>query len=157
MIASLALMIWLAAAQDARAEPASPDRPIPAMPSFPPCSLAGATLVEHKTDLPADARTELDRLFAPIHGIADAGTFFNSTDVTTDDSPQARFLRAYHVQNIWFVWYERGGIGLERLVIALAPANETGKVVLRAQPGSNFVGNLCAGMKGYLSGARSAG
>ncbi len=157
MTAAFALLVWLATTQDARTAPVLPDRPIPPMPLFAPCSLEGAALVEHKTDLPAGARTELDRFFTPIHGIADAGEFFNSTDVITDNSPQSRFLRAYNVRDIWFIWYERGGIGLERSIIALAPANEAGKAVLRAQPGSNFVGNLCADMKAYLAGARSAG
>lgn len=113
--------------------------------------------MERKADLPPQAASELERLFRPIHGIAEAGEYFERTDVISNKAPQARFIRAYHVRDIWFVWYERGGIVLSTSTLALVPmtAGATGDKVLRYAAGSGFRGDLCAGSKAFIAGARS--
>ena len=130
------------------------------MPRFAPCKFRKrAILVERKSDLPPAALLELTRLFVSIGGIADAGEFFESSDAPTSNAPTARFIRAYFVQSTWFIWFERGGIALTRSTVALTETRDdkTGPTVLRATPGSHFVGDLCAGSNAFLSGARSAG
>jgi len=134
--------------------------PIPDTPEPPACSFErSATLVTRKTDLPAAAIAELDRLFETAHGIAEASDYFEVTDsVSVSDAPRARFLRAYGVGELWFVWFERGGIGLSRHVFALGPRRgDDGKIGLHALPGSYFAGDLCAASRAYLAGVRSAG
>jgi hypothetical protein len=128
--------------------------------NLPPCAFdGGAVLVERKGDLPTEASLEIERLFAPIGGIAEAGTFFESSDAATTDAPSARFIRAYHIGDVWIIWFERGGVGLSAHTVALEPETDesTGKQVLRAAPGSSFQGDLCAGSKAFVAGARSAG
>ncbi|AQR74484.1 hypothetical protein [Sphingomonas sp. LM7] len=134
--------------------------PIPAMPAFPACSFdQTAKLVERKTDLPATAAAELERFFQGTQGIAEAGDYFESTDnIRFSDAPRARFVRAYGVGKFWFVWFERGGIGLSRQVVALGPwRGDDGKIGLYTLPGSHFSGDLCAASKAYLAGVRNAG
>lgn len=133
---------------------------IPPMPDLPTCTFdRPATVVARKAELPPEAVAELDRLFKFNRGIVEAGLYFEASDsVLVPNAPRARFLRAYGVGEIWFIWYEVGGIGLQRNVIALMPLRgDDGQIALRAAPGSNFSGDLCAASKGYLSGARSAG
>jgi hypothetical protein len=128
--------------------------------SVPPCVFeGGATLAKSKSDLPPEALSELTRLFAPIGGLADTNEFFNASDVVTKTAPRARFIRAYHVRNIWIVWFERGGIALDRSTVALLPTADQGstRTMFRATGGSSFHGNLCAGSKAFLNGARSGG
>jgi hypothetical protein len=134
--------------------------PIPAMPEFPACSFdRPAKLAERKTDLPAAVIAELERLFRSAHGIAETGDYFEATDnIRFSDAPRARFIRAYGVGAYWFVWFERGGIGLSQHVVALGPwRGDDGKIGLYALPGSFFSGDLCAASKAYLGGVRSAG
>lgn len=178
MIVSLALLIASAGSQHSAAPPTSDalltsalptaylqrtamqDRLVPEMPRFAPCKFEQrAILVERKSELPPEALLELTRLFAPIGGIADAGEFFESSDAATSNAPTARFIRAYFVQNTWFIWFERGGVALTRSTVALTETHgeKTGTTVLRAAPGSHFSGDLCAGSNAFLSGARSAG
>jgi len=46
-----------------------------------------------------------------VSPIADIGSPFNSTDAVTDPSlPFRRLIRAGHLGDDWFVWYEHGGI-----------------------------------------------
>ncbi|MEI6254663.1 MAG: hypothetical protein WCP30_17845 [Mycobacteriaceae bacterium] len=60
--------------------------------------------VSSVTQMPAALRT----LISPI---ADVGAPFNSTDAVTDPSlPFRRMIRAGHLGDDWFVWYEHGGI-----------------------------------------------
>ena len=69
------------------------------------CTLtAPVAEVSSVTQLPAALRN----LISPI---ADVGAPFNSTDAVTDPSlPFKRMIRAGHVGDDWFVWYEHGGI-----------------------------------------------
>ena len=56
------------------------------------------------TQLPAALRT----LVGPI---ADVGAPFSSGDAVSDPSlPFRRMIRAGHKGDVWFVWYEHGGI-----------------------------------------------
>lgn len=147
------------APQDGRA-PAPSAQSAPPAKQLPSCVFeGGAALIERKADLPAEASSELDRLFAQIGGIAEAGQFYESSDVQMTKGPKARFIRAYHVGDLWFVWFERGGIGVSSYTLALAPSLEdaSGRKVLKMAPGSSFQGDLCAGSKAFIAGARSGG
>lgn len=131
----------------------------PEMPNIAPCLFDEPDLrVERKSGLPPEVLAGVVRAFAPTR-IADAGEYFESTDVVSGKYPQARFLRAYFVRDTWFLWYERGGIALSRFSIAFIQMRdaETRTMVWAPAPGSLFVNNLCAGAKAYLLGARSAG
>jgi hypothetical protein len=132
----------------------------PAMPEFPECRFdRTARLVERLADLPAPVRSEMGRLFESAGGIADAGDYFEASDSAISNAPTARFLRAYFVQDSWLIWFERGGVGLGRHMMAMAERRDdkTGGLVMRTVPGSHFATDLCAGSKAYLMGARSAG
>ena len=133
--------------------------PPPEMPSVAPCVFDEPDLrVERKSGLPSEVLAGVAKAFAPT-GIADAGEYFESTDVISGKYPRARFLRAYFVRDTWFLWYERGGIALSRFSIAFIQMRDarTRAMVWAPAPGSMFVDNLCAGTKAYLSGARSPG
>ena len=154
MILSLALVVASLGAQP------TPSPSAPPMPQYPPCDFGQpARLVERMAALPAPVRAELERLFATANGIAEAGAFFESSDAYSGNPPTARFIRAYFVADTWFVWFERGGIGVERNVVALAETDDrdTRTRVVRAVPGSLISTNLCAGSKAFLTGARSVG
>ncbi|MBO9621762.1 MAG: hypothetical protein J7500_03525 [Sphingomonas sp.] len=132
--------------------------PIPPMPNLSPCAFERpARLVERKDALPAEAIQELDRLFRSNKGIAEAGAYFEASDsIQIPDAPRSRFLRAYLVGDTWFIWFETGGIGLSRQVVALQPRRrDDGVVQLYAVPGSLFSGDLCAAGKAFLAGVRS--
>lgn len=108
--------------------------------------------------LPRQVAAELARFFGPAGGLADAGGAFNSTDVVEDRGvPQRRFVRAYLVRDVWLIWYEHGGIGHHLHTLALTKARDgaSGATVFRATPGSNFTGDLCAGSRAFLAGART--
>ncbi|MBY0284281.1 MAG: hypothetical protein K2W81_09995 [Sphingomonas sp.] len=129
-------------------------RPIPLAPNLGACVLGrGSVLIRRKTELPKEAVRELDRLFVQARGLAEAGEYFENTDAPLTNAPSARFIRAYHVDDVWFIWFERSG----RFTLALSPHHDeaTGARVFRLVPGSQFVDNLCAGTKAFLSGARS--
>jgi hypothetical protein len=56
--------------------------------------------------------------------MAPRGGDFNATDVITNPkAPGRRFIRAGHAGDIWFLWYEHGGIAYTKniAVIALKP------------------------------------
>lgn len=153
MLPTVILFALLLASMNA-ATPMSATQHIPSAPNLAPCVLGrGAVLVHRKADLPKEAIRELDRLFVPARGLAEAGNYFENTDAPASGAPNARFIRAYHVRNMWFVWIERSG----RFTLTLAPQRDpaTGGRVFRLVPGSQFVDNLCAGTKAFLSGARS--
>jgi hypothetical protein len=42
-------------------------------------------------------------------GMAERGAFFNKFDALQRYAPTARFIRAGHVRQVWFIWYESGG------------------------------------------------
>ena len=83
---------------------------------WPPCTLAHqAEFFERLEDMPAPIRADVHRRLGDIAGPGEA---FNSTDVVSDDTPNRRFLRGVRSGNSWFVWYEHGGVGLHRHVLA---------------------------------------
>ncbi|MFZ5747052.1 MAG: hypothetical protein ACOY45_05265 [Pseudomonadota bacterium] len=133
--------------------------PTPPMPDLPACSRGASwQMVARKADLPPDVLAVLDTSFAQTHGIAEAGSDFEAGDSIVTDFPQARFLRAYRIGNQWFIWFERGGAGLSRYLLGIGdvPAG-SGRHETGVLPGSHFTGDLCAGMRACLAGARSAG
>lgn len=133
--------------------------PIPAMPEFPACSFEqSAKVAARKTDLPAAALAEVEGFLQGTQGIA-AGDYFDSSgSFRISDTPRARFVRAYGVGKLWFVWFERGGIGLSRQVVALGPGHgDDGEIGLYALPGSHFSADLCAASEACLARVRSAG
>jgi hypothetical protein len=152
LILSFASLIIHAISSDAGSE----DRVVPAVPDLRPCVLEhGSVQVRRKAVLPREVTIELDRLMADARGVAEAGEYFENTDAPVSSAPSARFIRAYHVRNVWFIWLERGGYQ----TVALAPRHDatTGASTFRVVPGSHFVGDLCAGTKAFFLGARSAG
>ena len=138
------------------------DRDLSAIPPPPACSFEGGAIVaERLSDLPQAVRDEIERQFGFSHGMAEAGEPYHWNDVqtATDRRPQARFVRAYLTQGIWFLWFDLGGIGIQRQSVAMREVRNraTGELVVRTQPGSRFVGDLCVGAKAYLAGARTLG
>lgn len=136
------------------------ERHHPDMPPVPPCAFAShAKEVSSLAELPEQVRTEITRLFKGGGGIADSGGEFNSTDVIEDKAvPHNRFLRAYLTNDVWFVWWEAGGIVHTLYTLALTRRREEGQAsaIFRVAPGIGFTGNLCAGSKAFLDGARAA-
>lgn len=133
----------------------------PAPPNLPACTFdMPARRVDKLSDLPGPIRAEVNRFFsAASGGLAEAGTRFIPTDYIDDPTvPRRRFIRAYFVRDVWFIWYEQGGFASNYMMVALTrQAAEEGPARHLAMPGSRFVGNLCAGSKAFLNGARSAG
>lgn len=132
---------------------------IPAPPNLPDCAFdAPARRVDKLRDLPGPIRAEVSRFFgAASGGLAEAGTMFIPTDYIDDPTaPRRRFIRAYFVRDVWFIWYEQGGFASSYMMVALTRQSaDEGPARHLATPGSRFVGNLCAGSKAYLTGARS--
>lgn len=61
-----------------------------------------------------DSSAREDAKFEWHHVMARRDENFTSTDVVTGDYPLRRFIRAGHVGNEWFVWFERGGIAYSK-------------------------------------------
>lgn len=146
---------------------ASPDsaawqeRHFPDVPKVPVCTFVSpAKEIGSLAELPEQVRTEVTRFFKAGGGLADANSEFNSTDVVDDRAvPQRRFIRAYLTDDIWFIWWEAGGIVHSLYTLALTRQRQEGgnSPVFRAAPGSVFIGNLCAGSRAFLTGVRAAG
>jgi len=63
-----------------------------------------------------DAKFEWHIVMAP------RGSFFNSTDAIVPGFPSRRFVRAGHMGQEWFVWYETGGIAyFKNMLLAHVP------------------------------------
>ncbi len=156
------MLIWLSSALAASALQPAPARDHSDLPKPPACEFAGgAVQVDRLSDLPPHVRIAVDRLFAPMNGMAEAGRPYNWTDViaSSDLSPRTRFVRAYFTGNIWFIWYDAGGVGIMRQTIGIGEFRDpqTGRLTAGGLPGSRFSGDLCAGSKAYLAGVRSIG
>ena len=68
--------------------------------------------IAHVAELPAG----ISKVLAPI---ADRGARYNATDSVDDPGlPFKRIIRAGHRGNLWFVWYEQGGIAYFHQVVA---------------------------------------
>lgn len=109
--------------------------------------------------LPIQVKSEVMRFFSNGGGIADIDGEFNSTDYVEDRSvPGRRFIRAYLTEDVWFIWYEQGGFGRSANTLALTRKRDADGVatIYRATPGSGFSGDLCAGSKAFLLGARAS-
>ena len=137
------------------------ERHHPEMPNLPQCTFTSpAKEVRSLAELPEEVRTEVMRFFKGGGGIADTDGEFNSTDYIDDEAvPRVRFIRAYLTKDVWFVWWEAGGIvhNLNTLALTRQRDEGGGSPVFRAAPGSGFTGDLCAGSKAFLTGARAAG
>jgi hypothetical protein len=136
------------------------ERHFPSMPNVPECSFTKPfRQVGSMADLPEQVRAELVGFFAGSGGLADANGEFNSTDVAENKRvPRARFVRAYLTEDVWFIWWESGGVGRGLNTLALKQGRGKGSEVeaYHAEPGSIFTGDLCAGSKAFLAGARAA-
>lgn len=109
--------------------------------------------------LPSQVRSEVLRFFSNGGGIANVDGEFNSTDYVEDRSvPRRRLIRAYFTEDVWLIWYEQGGFGRSANTLALTRQRDGDGVatVYRATPGSGFSGELCAGSKAFLLGARAS-
>jgi hypothetical protein len=110
-------------------------------------------------DLPPQVRSEVMRFFTAGGGLADRNGEFNSTDFIDDRRvPSRRFIRAYLTEDVWFIWYEQGGFVRNTNTLALTRQRDGDGIatIFRATPGSGFTGDLCAGSKAFLSGARAS-
>ena len=87
------------------------ERNHPDMPILPACDLGKkAKVATYIASLPKEVSAELARLSRSVGGVSEANCPYNSTDVVDGRVPTRRFIRAYHVQNNWIVWYEHGGL-----------------------------------------------
>jgi hypothetical protein len=157
----IALLFALTALQSAPAPSPARKLGFPPMPQLAACTIPGQSKVATSlSELPAGVRAEIERFFKPDHGIADANGQFNSSDAITDLSiPQRRFLRAYQVGTTWILWYEIGGVVLQRHTIALFPSHDRDAApgTYEIQASTTFSGNLCAANRAIIDGARSTG
>ncbi|WP_294239103.1 hypothetical protein [uncultured Sphingomonas sp.] len=152
------IVMAVAFAQAAPGLPARHERHVPETPKIAECRFTQATTrFDSLKALPEPIRAEIARFFKNGGGLAEAGGEFNSTDVIDAHIPGARFIRAYHTQDTWFIWWERGGFVHSLLTLALTRTQEaTSGPVFRVTPGSIFTGDLCAGSNAFLLGVRAA-
>lgn len=153
------LLLSLAQAPPARTE-AWTERHFPKPIAVPACAFAQPSKeVSSLKDLPQQVREEVMRFFTAGGGLADVDGEFNSTDFIDDRRvPVRRFIRAYLTRDVWFIWYEQGGLARSTNTLALTRQRDGDGIatLFRATPGSGFSGNLCAGAKAFLSGARAS-
>ncbi|MDY6997694.1 MAG: hypothetical protein SW019_13920 [Actinomycetota bacterium] len=72
------------------------------------------------TELPPALRSALPPM-------AERGASFNAGDAVTDaDLPSRRLIRAGHLGDRWFVWYEHGGEGYFWHVVVARVGDDTG-------------------------------
>lgn len=136
------------------------ERDLSNLPPPPECAFeGGATRFDSLAALPEHVRAAIGRLFEPWKGMADAGVPYRWGDVfsSTDPMPRTRFVRAYRAGGTWFLWYDAGGFGIMRQTLALVEERDPHTDQMRAGglPGSRFSGDLCAGSKAFLAGARN--
>ena len=53
----------------------------------------------------------------PPTNIAERGEAFKGSDAATPGLPSRRFIRAGHVSDQWFIWYEHGGIAYNKPIV----------------------------------------
>jgi hypothetical protein len=77
------------------------------------------TFLSRLEDMPASIQADFRRRVSRFAGPNEA---FNPGDVTYegDSTPERRFLRGVQSGDYWFIWYEHGGFGLHRHVLAYA-------------------------------------
>ncbi|WP_380785162.1 hypothetical protein [Sphingomonas sp. R86521] len=134
------------------------ERNHPDMPILPACDLGNqADIADSIASLPKEVSVELARFSKSGGGISEANGPYNGTDVVDGSVPTRRFIRAYHVQNKWIVWYEHGGLvtGIVTLGLELDNSTKDGRRAYRAMPGTVLSGDLCAATKALLAGVRS--
>ena len=134
------------------------ERNHPDMPVLPACDLGKkAKIATSIASLPREVSVELARFSRSGGGISEANGPYNSTDVVDGHVPTRRFIREYHVQNHWIVWYEHGGFvtGIVTLGLELDNSTKGGGRAYRAMPGTVLSGDLCAATKALLAGVRT--
>lgn len=89
-------------------------------------------------------------LRAKLGEMAKRGAYFNATDVITQPAPSRRFIRAGRSGDIWFLWYEHGGIAYNRNIVLLAwrRADAAPRLVTIA----SYAGNPCSQTDAFLDG-----
>lgn len=74
--------------------------------------------------------------------IAPRGGAFNATDVITKPAPGRRFIRGGHAGDVWFFWYEHGGIAYSKnIAVFELPAGGGPKLIAHI---GYFNESLCA-------------
>ena len=98
----------------------------------------------------SDIPLALRQLIGPI---AEVGAPFNSTDAILDPTlPGRRMIRAGHVEDDWFVWYEHGGIAyFWQAVVARVPSD--GGPATALANAETISDTLCAVTDGALAGS----
>ena len=131
-LGALLALLLTASAAAASEEPSSPNFT---------CKLAhAATMYDSLKQLPPLLASALREKIGPM---ADRGEFFNATDVIIKPGPGRRFIRAGHVRDTWFVWYEQGGIAYFHAIVMFGSDGRGGLEVIREYQGS-WNDNLCA-------------
>jgi hypothetical protein len=74
--------------------------------------------------------------------MAPHGGDFNATDVITKPAPGRRFIRGGHTGNVWFFWFEHGGIAYSRnIAVFELPVGGAPKLIAHI---GYFTENPCA-------------
>jgi hypothetical protein len=123
--------------------------------NWPMCRLTHpAQIFRRLEDLP---RIVQDQVRSDIGEIAAPGEPFTSTDAGFN-GPIRRFLQGIRSGRYWIIWYEHGGRGLHRHVLAYGIGVSGLTHEPRAMLEANFVGNdPCSATDAILDGVRSAG
>lgn len=119
---------------------------------WPACTMRHrVTVISRLEDMPASIQADFRGRVGPIAGPGEA---FNSGDefVIGDTTPTRRFLRGVRNGDYWFIWYEHGGLGFHRHVLAYTlffngNANLSGEPH-RARPDDRVETHLMANLTG---------
>lgn len=131
---------------------------------WPACRLRHrATLFSQLEQMPASIQADVR---SRVGSIARPNEAFNPGDViyAGDATPERRFLRGVQSGDYWFIWYEHGGFGLHRHVLAYA-IRINGSSVLSGEPSrprpndrvetsleANLTGDPCVATDAILDG-----
>jgi len=124
---------------------------IAAVPEPRACEIASdVQLFDRVSDMPDRIQQDV-ALLGPM---AEAGQLYNFSDGIEDATlPFQRFVRGGRKGDLWFVWYEHGGISHSDIVLGWLPnvSAEEPRLVL----GATLTGNPCAAIDAVLSGVLS--
>jgi len=159
------LLTSLAAAAVLASAPASSSQHYSSRPTgWPACRMRHrVTPIARLEDMPASIQADFR---GRVDSIAGPNEPFNPGDVSYigDPTPERRFLRGVQSGDHWFIWYEQGGIGSLRRVLAYTMfVNGNGRLAgppQRAGPSDrvetvlveNFTGNPCIATDAILDG-----
>ena len=77
------------------------------------------------------------------NGIAPIGGKFRATDTVFDPSlPTRRLKLAGYRDNVWFIWYEHGGIGFHQHLVIFNISNGQLELLYTARPFANNLNEL---------------